>query len=202
MGEDVVDCGERRCRRAAASSVHSGPGKRRHAAEHALGRAAHQPARSHSRSIHQAMPWRCGRAALRLGAGKALRLAAREGGAVGVQRAGRSNRALAAGRWSRRGPSSPGRNRRPVVGRHRVGKLADAVPCSRRAAARCHDSGRRPARHWCRSPARAGRTRSRRSRRRCRRRCPAACEARPRSSGKPPRAATSRAQAIRLRARA
>ena len=64
-----------------------------------------------------AIPWRCGRARLRLGRREGFRLAARKGGAVAAQRADAASGA-SGGRWSRRGPSSPARSRR--AGRRRA----------------------------------------------------------------------------------
>ena len=64
-----------------------------------------------SRSIHQATPWRCGRAGALSAFGKGFGLdrwrRRRNRRAAGTRR----NAACAAGRWSRRDPSSPGRSR-------------------------------------------------------------------------------------------
>ena len=176
VGEAVGDRGDRRGRRAAASS-HSGPGSAAIPPSRPLGgrRTSHT---APSRSIHQAMPWRCGRGALGLGRGKALRDCRwrRRGSRPRAGR--RGSRGCAGGRWSRRGPSSPGRSRRggrPGSARRQVRGFRS---CTAATGRRCRRAGRRPARHWCRSPPRARRTRSRRWRRRCRRRGREACAVR------------------------
>ena len=173
--------------------------QRGHAAEQALGGAAHQPDRAVALDpLSDAVLMRTDGALSALG--KALGIAAGEGGAVVAQRAGAAARVASAGRSSRRGPSSPGRSRpggRPAV-----------IASASRSISGC-DGGLeavQPRDHAFDIGVDRGDPLAERDRRDCRRRigadARAAREARRRSSGKPPRRATSRAQAMRLRARA
>ena len=155
-----------------------------------------------SRSIQKATPWRCGRARALLRSGKASGVAARVSGAVLLKRAGPASRRFRAGRWSRRDPScawakSPARS----GGHHLETSAARFARGSDRARPR---EARDDTRSTLVSTARRALAERDRgdSRRRYRRRCPAACASSAASAGSRRALATSRAQAMRLRARA
>ena len=173
MGEDVADGADRVRRGCGASSLQSLPGSAAIPPSRPLaGRRTSQT--SPSRSIHQAMPWRCGRDA---------RCASAPGKASGspLAKAAQSalQRAVAA---TRRLRAADGR----AEVHHRLGEIAGPVG---RASSRARAARSRPRRAAAmrvqpgdhpldigvdrRAPAR--RTRSRRSRPRCRRRCPGSC---------------------------
>ena len=216
MGEDVGDMPGRppvgRERRGGGTGVAVGPrrpGAGRHlahAAQQALVRALaqqHRAVGAHGDEGRAAAPRPLG-----LGppcTGKQRRIALGQAAAVGAQRAEPCRPAGAACRSWRRDPSSPGRSRRAGACRRQgLAGLRRTQRLGRRQRRHGSPTGARPrVRHCRRSPAPAGRRRSRRSPRPCRRRCRAAPAAPPRcrESGRRARRPRSAAQAIRLRAR-
>ena len=186
--------------------VHSLPGTSRHAAEQAVVRSRRRSSTAPSaRTATKAAPCRVGRSAFAARTGKSsCRPSARATQALAP--AGRaSRRAASACRSPRRDPSSPGRSRRRArAGVSRAWMRADRPSSPRAAASRSRRAARSPARRCRRPPRPARRRRSPRSPPRCSRRCRAAPAGlgRLRETARRDRAATTSAQAFRLRARA
>ena len=124
---------------AGGSSLHSGPGSAAIPPSMPLaGRRTSQTAPS--RSIHQAMPWRCGRSRFALGAGKASGVAAGEGAAVGGERAGGAVGLLRAADGRAEVHHRLGKVAGPLAGVMRVGELADFAARLGERARRCRGS--------------------------------------------------------------